>query len=477
MTIARVIAGYSLGGADLLRRAMGKKKAEEMAKQKQTFLDGAIATGLATPEDADRIFELMAYFAGYGFNKSHSAAYALISYQTAYLKAHYPVEFYAALMTCDGDNTDKVVRLIGDARANGIVVRPPDVNNSRKDFSVDAGGIRFGLGAIKMVGEGAVDEIILGREEGAFRSLFELCERVDLKKMNRRTFEQLIRSGACDGFGRERYVLFHNIDRAIERAQATARDRASGQGSLFDLLGGGGANGRANPKSDAYLEGGQPWLERARLEYEKEAIGFYVSGHPLDSYKKELERYSSHTIARLQEGLFEPRQEVSIGGIVVAMRERLLKSGDGRMAFVTVEDLGGQVEVVFFAKSYGDAEPALKSGEPLLITGSARYEGDEENRTLKLRAEKAVRLSEIRRERTRKLAFRIDASRTEPRTVFQLMDVIAAHKGQVPVTFLVDLPRIGRAVIEPSGGLAVSPEDELIAAAERLLGKDAVLTV
>ncbi len=473
MTIARVIGGYSLGGADILRRAMGKKKAEEMAKQKSIFLDGAANTGVASQEDADRIFELMAYFAGYGFNKSHSAAYALITYQTAYLKAHHPVEFYAALMTCDGDNTEKVVRMIGDARGHGIVVRPPDVNLSEKDFSVDGGGVRFGLGAIKMVGEGAVDAIVEGRAEGHFKSLFDFCERVDLKRVGRRTVEQLIRSGACDGFAQERHVLFHNLERAIERAQSAARDRASGQGNLFALFGGGKST---EVVAASYAMDGEPWVERARLEFEKEAIGFYVSGHPLDRFEHELNSARAISIAALMEGRFEPRDTIGIGCIVVSLRERVTKSGDGRMGFAVLEDQSGQIEAMFFTKSFAVSEEALKSNEPLVVHGAARYEGEGEGKVLKFRAEKATKLVDIRRQKTRRIGFIIDGVKTRPETVAQLVESFRAHPGDVPVTLLVDVAGLGRAVIEPGGGLSVSPTDDLISAAERLLGRNSVRT-
>ena len=469
MSIARVIAGYSLGGADLLRRAMGKKKAKVMEQQKAVFIEGAANTGIATPEQAEEIFDLMAYFAGYGFNKSHSAAYGLISYQTAFLKAHYPVEFMAALLTADGDNTDKVVRFIADARAHDIVVRPPDVNLSQKDFSVDNGGIRFGLGAIKGIGEGAVESIIEGRADGEYNSLFDLLERVDTKRVNRRVVEALVKSGAADSFGQERHILFHNVEKALERAQSAARDRASGQTSLFALFG--DVDGGA-PR-DSYDLSGEMWLDRMRLQFEKDAIGFYVSGHPLDTFSGELKRYASATTETLVKSVGQ-RADVTIGAVVVAKRERPLKSGNGRMAFVTLEDLYGQVEAIFFSKAFEESEEALSSGDPLLVYGQPRLEGDEESKTLRMRASKAVRLADIRRDKTRKVKFTIDAARCTAEDVRKLSHICRAHPGECEVWIKVDLPGSGYAVLTSGERVQVEPSEELVAAAERLLGRNSV---
>ena len=471
MSIARIIAGYSLGGADLLRRAMGKKKASVMAAQKLVFIEGAAKTGLADADKAEAIFDLMAHFAGYGFNKSHSAAYGLISYQTAYLKAHYPVEFMAALLTADGDNTDKVVRYIADARSNGIVVRPPDVNVSLKDFSVDSGGIRFGLGAIKQVGESAVDSIIEMRENGAYGTLFEMMERVDTRRVNRRVLEAMIKSGACDCFGPERHILFNNIERALERGTRMQRDREVGQTSLFAMF-------DAMPKAGAkkadanYDTSGEPWLDRTRLAFEKDAIGFYVSGHPLDSYKAEVGRYATRTTATLSQTGF--REEVALSCVVAAKRERPLRSGNGRMAFATLEDLHGQVEALFFSAAFEESEDALNSGDPLLVYGSVKLEGDGEHKTPKLRANRAVRLADIRAERTTKVAFRIDTSVVDADAVHQLAALCRQHEGTCSIVVLITVPGSGRARIDVQSTVKVEPSEELIAAAERLIGRGMV---
>ena len=362
------------------------------------------------------------------------------------------------------------MRYIADARDQGIVVRPPDVNLSQKDFSVDNGGIRFGLGAIKNVGEGAVDTIILGRDDGVYKSLFDMLERVDTKRVNRRVLEALVKSGAFDEFEQERHVLFHNIPRALERGAARARDRASGQMGMFDLFGGDKEEGS---NDSAYNTDCEPWLDRQRLALEKEAIGFYVSGHPLDSFANDLARYASHdTSSVIKAG---PRDELTLGGVVVAMRERPLRSGDGRMAFVTIEDLQGQVEAIFFSKAYAPSELALKSGEPLLIYGHPRLEGEDENKTMRLRATKAVLLSDLRRERTNKVAFRLDTSSIEPAIVSRLHALCEKYPGDCGVVVLVDVPGAGRAVLQTPNQLRVDPGEELVAAAERLLGPKSVL--
>ncbi|HIA03038.1 MAG TPA: DNA polymerase III subunit alpha [Myxococcales bacterium] len=470
MQIARTVGGYSLGGADILRRAMGKKKAEVMAEQKTIFLDGAKQLGIVEPGTAEKIFDLMAYFAGYGFNKSHSAAYGLISYQTAYLKAHHPVEFMAALLTADGDNTDKVVRYIGDAKTMGIVVRPPDVNLSQKGFSVDNGGIRFGMGAIKNVGEGAVDSIIAEREV-PYNTLFEFVERVDLKRVNRRVVEALTKSGAFDCFGKDRGIIFHNIERALERGQSMARDRESGQTSLFGLLdvakgGDGDSNGKSSYDMDV-----DEWTDRARLSFEKDAIGFYVSGHPLDRFKSEIKRYASDT-SKL--ATLDNRQEITLAAVVVAMRERPLKSGNGRMAFLTIEDTRGQAEILVFSKVFALAEELIKSGEPLLIKGSVQIEGDDDVRNFKLRATEISLLSAVRRERTSTVAFTIGTDTVVPEAVARIRQICNEHPGVCKVMVFVTLPGSGTAMVTCSEELRVDASEELINAVQRILGRDSI---
>ncbi|MGZ3444463.1 MAG: DNA polymerase III subunit alpha, partial [Myxococcaceae bacterium] len=343
MQISQVLGGYSLGRADLLRRAMGKKKAEVMASERQGFLEGCQKNGV-DPKVAGEIFDLMEKFAEYGFNKSHSAAYGLITIQTGWLKAHYPVEFMAALLTSEKDNTDKVVAHIAEARGQGYEVLPPDVNVSELAFGAVEGKIRFGLGAIKGVGESAIDAILEARKGGPFRDLFDFSERVDSRRVNRKVIEALVKAGAFDFEGRPRRQLFESVEKALERGASAQRDRAVGQSSLDGLLEDAGKPGPAASVGKPEYVAFEEWPEKERLAMEKEAIGFYVSGHPLHQYAKELQRY-----ARPAASVQRARRDdvVTVAGIVSQLRERPTKTGK-RMAWVTLEDLSGSVELVCF---------------------------------------------------------------------------------------------------------------------------------
>jgi DNA polymerase-3 subunit alpha len=339
MKIASAMAGFSMGDADILRRAMGKKKPAEMAKQKEKFMEGAAANGV-DKNKAGEVFDLVAPFAGYGFNKSHSAAYAMITYQTAYLKAHYPVEFMAALLTSEAENTDKVVRYISECRDMGIEVLPPDVNQSDRQFTVAGTGIRFGLAAVKNVGESAIESVIAIRGEGGpFASLSDFCRRVDLRKVNRRVIEGLIKCGAFDGAGARRSQLMEGLDAAMESAQAIQRDRAHGQTNLFGTL---------DPVEGPDLPDVEEWPENELLALEKESLGFYITGHPLAGVAKDLERLTtgSGDLPHVTDG-----KDVRVGGLVTALKNHRSKKGEA-MAFATVEDLQGFVEVVVFPNVY-----------------------------------------------------------------------------------------------------------------------------
>ena len=374
MQIASAMAGYSLGGADLLRRAMGKKKVEVMAIEKEKFLKGAKERDVDL-EIAEKVFDLMAKFAGYGFNRSHSAAYGLLTYHTAYLKHYYPVEFFAGLMTCDKHDTDSVVKFINEARTNNIRVRRPDVNESDADFNVvpdngtseddETGGtsaakpdpgkakngkvwdrsIRFGLGAVKGVGEGAVQVVLDAREKGGpFLSVFDFCNRVDTRKVNRKTLEALVKSGAFDGIAKltavSRSRLFSAINPALDRAVKLQKERDSGQTSLMALFS--GDDVEAEPAGDVFDEEMPEWIKKELLAFEKESLGFYISGHPLDSFARDIKRFSNATTANcISRG---PRAEVTIAGVVVEYQERSIKNSNGKYAFFKLEDQAGQME-------------------------------------------------------------------------------------------------------------------------------------
>jgi DNA polymerase III subunit alpha len=483
MQIAQVLGGYSLGGADLLRRAMGKKKAEEMAKQRALFLDGAKAKQV-DEKIASGVFDLMEKFAQYGFNKSHSAAYGLITIHTAWLKAHHPVEFMAAILTSDKDNTDKVVAYIAEAREAGIQVLPPDVNVSELAFGAVEGKIRFGLGAIKGVGESAIEAILAARGEGPFTSIFDFCERVDSRKVNRKTLEALVKAGAFDFEKRPRRQLFDSIDRAMERGASTQRDKASGQSSLFGLLAGPAVGAKGSAGDYVKID---EWPEKERLSFEKEAIGFYVSGHPLDQYQKELRRYA-RPVSSVQRARRE--EKVVIAGIVAAMRERPTKTGK-RMAWVTLEDLSGSVELVCFpgkdgsrsvmgkdgkwAKGgpkpgYEQWETLLKSDDPILVTGTVQMNNrDEENPIAELIVDEIQSLKEVREKRVKRLELRLHVDMATDERLVKLSDLAKRFAGATPIAVSVLLPGEAETLIGNTA-LKVQVSDELLDAVNRLFG-------
>jgi len=358
MQIAQVLAGYSLGAADLLRRAMGKKKPEEMAKQRAVFTEGALKRGV-DEKTATHIFDLMEKFAGYGFNKSHSAAYALVSYQTAWLKAHYPAAFMAAVISSDMDNTDKVVTFIDECRDMGLEVIPPDINRCRYRFTItDERTILYGLGAIKGVGEAVIEAMIEAREKGGpFSDLFDFCQRIDLKKANRRVLETLIRSGAMDRLGPNRATLMDALPEALRIAEQRLRDAAMGQTDLFGLGGDAAGTGQYRPRRE--------WDEEERLRGEKETLGLYLTGHPIERYLPELERFISSRIVDIKP---TRNQVITVAGLIVAMNTRNSKRG-GKLAFITLDDRSGRIELVVFPEDYERYRDLLVKDRLLVVEG------------------------------------------------------------------------------------------------------------
>ncbi|HXV47916.1 MAG TPA: DNA polymerase III subunit alpha, partial [Candidatus Binatia bacterium] len=363
MQTAQVLAGYSMGEADILRRAMGKKDPEEMAAQRERFVEGAKAKNL-DEKIATEVFDQMETFARYGFNKSHSAAYALVSYQTAYLKTHYPVEFMAALMTSEMGDTDKVIKNLAECRDKGIVVLAPDVNESLADFTPVGEKIRFGLAGVKNVGEKAVEVILQSRvQDGPFESLFDFCRRVDMTAVNRRVIESLIKSGAFDSTQVSRARMIAGLDDAMKAGQAHQRDQASQQIDIFAMLGG-PAKGGKKP-GDVYPPASE-WSLQESLAYEKEALGFYISGHPLDKYDRVLKRIASGSIAGLKEkGI---AGDVRLGGVVSALRLRNTKKGD-RYGSFNLEDKTGFIEVIAWPDSYRKCAELLGADDPIYVKG------------------------------------------------------------------------------------------------------------
>lgn len=394
MQIAQVLAGYSLGAADLLRRAMGKKKAEEMAKQRQTFVDGASARGI-DQELSAQIFDLMEKFAGYGFNKSHSAAYALVAYQTAWLKAHYPAAFMAAVLSADMDTTDKVVRLIDECRQIGITVEPPNLNSCAYRFTVaDDKTIRYGLGAIKGVGEAALSALVDEREaRGPYRDLFELCRRNDARKLNRRVLEALIKAGALDCLGARRRGLMTVLEQAMQAADQAARAAALGQSDLFGGSAGEETGATVDPAVWSAALACEEWAQPQLLGWEKETLGLYLSGHPIDRYLPELRALSVSRLVDLKPG----RRRAA--GLIVALR--FTKSRRGRMAILSLDDGTARVEVTVYNEVLEATIDKLAADRLVIIEGEAAV--DDFSGEPALNAQAISSMDEIRQRHARAL--------------------------------------------------------------------------
>jgi DNA polymerase III subunit alpha len=478
MQISQALAGYSLGRADLLRRAMGKKDKSVMDQEKAGFMEGAKQRKV-DDKIAGEVFDLMAFFAGYGFNRSHSAAYGWVTYQTAFLKHHYPHEFMAGLMSCDKDNADNIVKFIAEARAMGLVVERPDVNESLSDFTVrprETGKvIRFGLGAVKGVGEGAVEVILEARKDGDFTSVYDFFQRVDTQKVNRRVVEALVKAGAFDGLPADRPVgrarTFAALDAAIERGAAAQRDKKSGQTSLFGLFdaapakAGGGAPS-ASPESYPSVD---EWTPKALLAFEKEALGFYISGHPLDRYRADLSRYASATTADFAEAR-RGAGEAAIGGVVSAYRERPTKRGDGKLAFFQLEDQFGQIEAIVFPKTFERVRQVLVSDEPILCSGKVQLEGEGEVKTFRFLVEDAQPLAALRQQKTSRVEIHLNADHVTPEQIADLRSILESSKGGCLAVVRLTIPQRSETIIPLGQDFGVSPSDELLLKLERLFG-------
>jgi DNA polymerase-3 subunit alpha len=487
MRIAVALSGFTMGEADILRKAMGKKKADVMAQMRQKFVQGAQATSNMDKNLADDLFTQIEKFAGYAFNKSHSAAYAVISYQTAYLKTYYPVEFMAALLSTEMRTQDNVVRYINSARERKIGIAPPCVNRSDRDFSVESGPtdgpeqqrIIFGLGAVKGIGDAAIQAIVEGRQDSPYTSLYDFCERVDIKRVNRKVIEALIKSGACDSLNRPRAQIFSAMDRAIEAGQKAYQDRVMGQTNLFAAFAAAQKDAGADALTahEAYNTA-DTWSERERLAYEKDALGFYITGHPLDHYLADLPRLGTVTTATLASqsnrgGRFG--SEVAIAGVVSALRERPLKNGSGRMAFVTLEDLHGSCEVLMFSKVFAECEMVLKGPDPILLRGHTMVDGDEDGQGIvKIRATGVERLADARIHRTRAVTVNIPVAQADDAKLRQLKDAIVDNRGSVPVTVCLHAPEKFEATVAVCKTLRVCPNDAFMTRMHTLFGVTSV---
>jgi DNA polymerase-3 subunit alpha len=535
MRIAQALAGFTLGQADVLRRAMGKKDPKVMAKQRKAFMEGAKAKGI-NEKKATKIFDLMEFFAGYGFNKSHSTAYAYLAYQTAYLKANYPWHFAAALLTIEAQNTDKLAVYLGEARERGIPVLPPDINESQLNFSVEHGnGVRFGLTAIKGLGEGAVNSIIAVREQlgGRIPSLHALCETLDLRLANKRVFEALVKSGACDSLvanaggpqgrplrsgveadlpsfaeasaGRQvglplraiRARLFASIDAACEHGNRTQRDRDLGQTDLF----GGGEEGAG--LAPAPLPDVPAWTEIEQLSFEKEALGLYWSGHPIDRYADDLREYGAKSTADLnpKKPAEEPEmvasaagpngppgepangngangnarnwrdrgEEISIGGIVSSLRPLKTRKGD-RMCVFMLDDAAGSVEVVVFPETFRQHGHLAENGETVLVKG--KFERDDES--ARVLATEIAPIGVVRERLAKSVAIRLSTPPADRATFERLWDLFAQHKGDRRVAIVLhERDRHIRVTVDVNG-IRVRPSETLVSEVEKICGTGSV---
>jgi DNA polymerase III subunit alpha len=477
MQIAQVMGGYTLGQADMLRRAMGKKKPEEMAKQRGGFIEGCANNGI----DADlagNIFDLVEKFAGYGFNKSHSAAYGLVSYQTAWLKAHYPAPFMAAVLSADMHNTDKVVILVEECRNMKLRIDPPDVNVSEFKFTVnDDGRIVYGLGAVKGVGEGPVEAIVECRASGGpFKDLFDFCNRVDLKRINKRTLEALIRSGALDRLGpyyqdelkayqasvdKNRAVLLASMEEAVQSAEQTARSAESGHMDLFGGL-------FAEPEADVYANHrkARELPIKERLKGEKDTLGIYLSGHPIDEYEGEIRRFARQRIVELKPA----RDTQTIAGMIVNLRVMKNKKGD-KMGFITLDDRSGRIEASLFADAFASNQALLQNDALVVVEGEVS--NDDFSGGLRLRAKRVMSLEEARTGLADSLRVKVASEALKGDRLRWLAELCSKHKGACPVT-LDYTGEEARALLQFGDAWRIDPADTLIQALRDQFGRDNV---
>jgi len=462
MAIANTVAGFSLGQADILRRAMGKKKPEEMEKLRVKFLEGA--RNKKIPEKkAEKLYELIQKFAGYGFNKSHAAAYAVVCYQTGYLKAHYPTEFMAALMTSDMGNQDKIVGYFTECRDLGIKVLAPDVNESQKNFAVVDGAIRFGLAAIKNVGEGAVDSVLAIRAEtGRFTSFFDFCRRVDLHKVNKRMLEGLIKAGAFDSLGARRSQLMAMLDQAIEDGAAAQREREMGQTSIFGEAMHGGGSGQAHVEPS--LPNVPEWDQAQRLKYERELTGFYITAHPLARFESTIQALATATTAGITE--LSDGKEVRLCGIIATVKTMLTKKGD-RMAYLMLEDLQGTVEVIVFPDLFKTVGDLVAPDRLIRVTGTI----DRGDKGTKIRGAKIEPLAEVQTQTIKRIHIRLGAQPEVKDQLLRLLDVLKRHPGSTTVSLTFQTDGTLEADTAPLPHLSVSASEHFVADVEEVLGK------
>ncbi len=464
MQIAQVMAGYTLGGADMLRRAMGKKKPEEMAKQKQVFLDGCAGNGIDTTL-AENIFDLVEKFAGYGFNKSHSAAYALVSYQTLWLKAHYTAEFMAAVLTADMQNTDKVVTLVEECRNLKLELVLPDVSTSEYTFTVnDEGQVVYGLGAIKGLGEGPIHSIVEARREGGpFKDLFDFCRRVDLKKVNKRAMEALIRAGAMDKLGPGRAQLMASIDKAVHQADQQSRNESAGIMDMFgDIL-------DAGEDGDLFADVAdiREWPEKQRLKGEKDTLGLYLTGHPFDSYEKEVRRFVRSSIADLKPGKSPQRA----AGLVVAQRTMKTRTGS-TMCFITLDDRSARIEATLFSETFFEHRELLQSDQVIVVEGQVSH--DDYSGQMKMRVNSVMDVATARQQFSRGLQLCLKADQLGNGLLDKLDDTLRPFRCEGSPVWIEYTGPEARTRIELGDSWRVQPDDSLLLELRYLVGDQSV---
>lgn len=468
MNIARTIAGYSLGQADMLRRAMGKKKASEMEKHKQIFLAGAKERGNDL-EKAEYLYDLMAKFAEYGFNKSHAVAYSYISYQTAFLKYYYPAHFFAGLLSTELSNTDKITVYINDAKSYNINVLPPCVNESLWLFNVVDGNLRFGMGAIKGVGEAAVEEMIREREEnGDFKGFIDFCERVNLKHINKRVLEALIKVGAfkdCEA-SMNRKTMLENMELIVSYAQKKQEEALLGQVNLFDILSGTPDEQIATNSLDIHIV--DDFDDREKLQYEAELIGIYVSGHPLDRFQGVMEQMASMPISQIHEVDGQGKRDLIVCGMIVERKDIMTKKGD-KMCFATVEDLTGKIECIFFPKTFQEYQEFLSNDEPIILTGQVNLSEDPR----KFFPTKVQKLKEQAEQRVTSVRINVKMENVNQNRIERLRQILLGYRGSVPLHLIFEHDN-GKARLPLGDGYLVNPTPQMAAKVNEILDDNAV---
>ncbi len=486
MQISSAIGGYSLGGADLLRRAMGKKNPEEMAKQRESFMAGA-AAGKFNKNTAGQLFDLMAKFAGYGFNKSHSAAYALLAYHTAWLKTHYPVEFMAALLTSETSKPENVVRYISECKEMGIAVLPPDVQISASSFTPSGDAIRFGLAAIKNVGHNAIESVLNARRQlvaegrAGFASLWEFCERVELRLMNKRVLESLIKSGALDSFG-PRAAVMASLDTAMERAQKAQKDKDSGQSGLFGIFDADILPAKGATKVEA-LPNAPEWDEHTRLTHEKEVLGFFVSGHPMDKYREKLRNMKVVDAAAACEMKPEPQQfrrgggpepnEIQVAGVITGLKVAKSKRSGEFYAQAVLEDTTGKIELICFPQSYPAMAEKLKIEVPVVVRGALR---GEEDSAPKLAVSGIQALEDVKIRLPEALRIKVPLHSPDAALLEKLLSLFTNSPGSGKLLLDFEEPGEFCAVLEPARTL-VAADRKFIDDVEELVGRGGVRVI